>query len=57
MTKEIGKKFNKEENCWTSRQVLGVREVFRGIVVKDWVTMPVGSADFTQHNKALIKSC
>ena len=55
MENDIGKYFNEEENFWTNQQVLGMREVLRGIVVKDWVAMPVECIDFTQYNKVLIK--
>ena len=55
MENAIEKYFNNEENFWTNQQVLGMREVFRGIMVKDWASTPVESTDFTQHNKVLIK--
>ena len=47
MPNDIGKYFNNEENFWTNQQVLGKREVFRGIIVKDWVAITVESVDFT----------
>ena len=34
MIKNIGKYFNKEQNFWTNHQVIGIREVFGGILVK-----------------------
>ena len=55
MMNDIVKYFNKEENLWTNQQFIGVREFFRGVVVKSWVAMPVESADFKRHNKIFIK--
>jgi len=55
MENDIVKYSNKEENFWTNQQVLGMREVFRGIVVRDWVAMPIECIDFTPCNKVLIK--
>ena len=34
--------------------MIGVREVFRGILVKNWVGLPVESTEFKKHNKILI---
>ena len=34
--------------------MIGIREVFRGIVVKYWVSMPTESIDCTQCNEELI---
>ena len=55
MANYIGKYFNKEENFWTNQQVIGMREVLRGIMVKDCVAMPVETMHFTSCNKVLIK--
>ena len=55
MINEIVKYFNEEENFWTNQKVMGVREVFRCVVVKSWVAMPVKNMDFKKHNKMLIK--
>ena len=55
MINDIVKIFNKEDFFWKNQQVIGVREVFRGIVVKSWVGMPVESIDFKKYNKILMK--
>jgi len=55
MENDIVKYFNKEENFWTNQQVLGMRDVFRGIVVRDWGALPIECIDFTPYNKVMIK--
>ena len=35
--------------------MIGVREVFKGVVVKNWEVLPFESIEFTNHNKLLIK--
>ena len=55
MVNDIVKYFNTEEFFWTNQQAWGVREIFRGVVVKSWVAMPVESIKFKKHNKILIK--
>ena len=56
MENDIDKYFNEEENFWTNQQILGMREVLRGIIVKDWASMQLESMDFSQCNKVLIKN-
>ena len=34
------KHFNKEGNLCTCQTLFGIREAFRGLVVKEWVTTP-----------------
>ena len=41
MIKDIRKLFNRERNVWTNHQVLGMRQVFRGVAVKIWVALPL----------------
>ena len=48
MENNIKKYFNNEENFWTNQQTLGMREVFRVIMVKHWASIPVESIDFNQ---------
>ena len=55
MKNDIGKYFNKEENFWTNQKELGMREVFRVIMVKYWASIPLEIIDFAQHNKVQIK--
>ena len=45
MMKDILKYLNKENNFWTNQQVLGMREVFRGVVVKSWIPLLLESAN------------
>ena len=52
--KDVGKYFNNEQNFWTNQQVIGIREVLKGIAVKNWVLFPVESTEFKKYNKILI---
>ena len=53
--KDIGTYFNGEAKFWTNQQVLGIREVFRGVVVKIWVAMPLERVIFLVHNKIIVR--
>ena len=46
--------FNGENDFWTNKQVLGMREVFRGVVVKSWVAFPTENINFRVHNKIIV---
>ena len=39
MEKDMNKYFNNESNLHASQQIQGMREVFRGVVVNEWVSM------------------
>ena len=52
--KDVEKYFNKEGNLHTTQQVLGMREVFRGLAVKEWIETPNEIIDCSQCNKVLI---
>ena len=54
MINHIVKYFNKDKN-WKNQQLIGTREVLRGVVVKSWVPMPLENMNFKKHNKILIQ--
>ena len=55
MAKDLEKCFNNTRNMHTNQQLLGMREVFRGVVANEWVAMPNERIDFSSCNKALVK--
>ena len=46
---------NRENNVWTNQKVLGVRLVFRGVIFKSWVVLPLERIKFSKHNKILVR--
>ena len=55
MEKDIDKYSNNEVNLNANQQLLGLKELFRVVVFKEWVTTPRERIDFAQRNKALIR--
>ena len=53
--KDVRKHFNRESNFWTNRQVLDMREVFREVVVKFWVALPLERINFRVHDKIIVR--
>ena len=53
--KDVRKQFNRESIFWTNQQVLGMREFFRGVVIKSWVTLPLERIKFSKHDKILVR--
>ena len=44
--KDVSKYFNEESNFWTNHQVLVMRDIFRGVVVKSWVALLLERLNF-----------
>ena len=55
MENDIETCFNNKENLHTNQEMLGMREVFRGVMFKKWVAMPNEITHYLKHNKALIE--
>ena len=47
MMKEIIKYFNDDEDCSTNQQTIGCKDMFRGIIVKEWI---VGNEDYVSSH-------
>ena len=56
MLKDLKKRFNREENAHSNNQLLGMSEVFRGLVTKEWVAIPNESIDFSPFDKDLVEN-
>ena len=57
MLKDVNKYFNNEDDCHTNQQLIGYKDLFRCVIVKDWVIDNCNSANFYPHNKVLIENC
>ena len=55
MDNDIEKRFKNRGNTRANQKLLGMREGFRGVVVKEWVAMPNERTEFPQHNKTLVE--
>ena len=52
---DIRKCFEGDDIYQTNQQVLGIKEMFRGVVVANWVAMPLERVKFTPSNKIIVK--
>ena len=57
MLNDINKYFNNNEDYYTNQQMIGYRDLFRGVVVKEWVIENQNNINFYAYNKVLVKSC
>ena len=55
MLKDINKYFNNDDDCHTSQKLIGRRDVFRGIVLKEWVMGNNNNMNLHACNKVLVK--
>ena len=55
ITKDILKHFNGKENLWTNQQMVGIREMFRGVAVKSWMSLPLERLKFVVCNKIIAR--
>ena len=54
MLKDTNKYFDKEDDYYTNQRLIGCKNVFRGVIVKDWVMCNNNRVKFHPHNKVLI---
>ena len=57
MLNYVKKDFNKTNNHCTSQQLIGNNDLFRGVIVKEWVMGNQGRIDFPQCNTVVVKIC
>ena len=61
IVKEILKDTNKyssnEDDCCTNKQLIGHKDIIRGVIVKDWIMHNINSVNFHPHDKVLIENC
>ena len=49
--------FEKESRFWKNQQVIAMRELFRGFVVKEWASSPNETTYFSKNSKILVVKC
>ena len=49
------KKINKESNCLTNQELIGLRNAFHGMVVKFWIGEDFNNKDDRKYNEATVK--
>ena len=57
MLNDVSKYFNKNNNHYTNQQLIGCKDLFRGLIVKECAIENQSRIIFHQHNKVLVKSC
>ena len=50
----MSKYFNSDGDYYANQQLIGYKNLLRGVTVKDWVIDNYNSANFHPHNKVLI---
>ena len=55
--KDIIKHFNDDEDICTNQQIIGFKDMFRGVTMKEYVSGNEHCVDFQIYNKILIKFC
>ena len=54
---DVKKYFNKTNNYCSNQQLIGCKDLFRGVMVKEWVMGNQGRIDFPQCNTVVVKIC
>ena len=57
MLYEINKHFNNNNNVHTNKYLIGHKDLFRGVIVKEWVVSNQNRIHFKSHNKLIVKMC
>ena len=54
---DIKKHFNHDNNPYTNKQLIGCKDLFGGVIVKEWVVSNQKRIDFKLYNKVIVKIC
>ena len=57
MMKDAIKHFNDDEDHHANQQTIGCEDMFRGLIVKEWIVGNEHCVNFHIFNKILIKHC
>ena len=57
MLKDANKCLNNEYYYHTNHQLIGYKDIFGGVIVKDWVMINSNSVNFHPCDKVLVKNC
>ena len=55
--REINKNFNNDNHTYANKQLIGHINLFRGVIVKEWVVSNQKQIDFRLSNKVIVKRC
>ena len=57
MLRDIIKYFNYDDNYYANQQIIGYKDMFMGVIIKEWVAGNEHGVIFHNYNKILIKCC
>ena len=57
MANDVNKFFNNSDDYHTNKKLIGCRDLFRGVTVKEWAIGNHNISKLHVHNKVLVKSC
>ena len=57
MLKDTNKHLNNEDYYCTNQKLIGCKDMFIGVIFKDWIVGNSNIANFHLHNKVLIEYC
>ena len=58
MIKDIKRYFSGDETeCYTNQQLIGIKALFRGVIVKEWVAVNNENINYHECNRKIVKSC
>ena len=58
MIKDIKRYFSGDETeYYANQQLIGIKALFRGVIVKEWVAVNNDNMNYHEYNRILVKSC
>ena len=55
--KDLKRYFDDDGQLCTNQHKIGMKILFRGMIVKEWVDNNQNEIDYLEHNKGIVKSC
>ena len=55
MLRDINNHFNDDDNYYAYQQIIPCDDMFRGVIVKEWIVGNAYDVNFHNYNKILIK--
>lgn len=57
MIEDVKRYFEQDGQLYTNQSKLGMKNLFRGMIVKQWVDTNQSDIDYLEYNKVFVKSC
>ena len=54
---DINKYFNNDDNACTNKQLIGCKDLFRVVILKEWVVSNQKRIYFKSHDREIVKTC